>query len=104
MLFRENIDVLKIDVGEKIFFEFLEWSLNINLFCVRLLIIYCLFYFNLYLVFLKMFFDEFVLYMESIILILELFIIMGDFNIYVNNVNDFDVCEFLDLLVLFGLK
>ena len=29
---------------------------------------------------------------------------MGDFNIHVNDVNDFDACEFLDLLTSLGLK
>ena len=36
LLFRENIDVSKIDAGEKTSFEFSEWSLNTNSFRARL--------------------------------------------------------------------
>ena len=40
LLFRENIDVSKIDAGDKTSFEFSEWSLNTNSFRARLSIIY----------------------------------------------------------------
>ena len=36
LLFRENIDVSKIDAGKKTSFEFSEWSLNTNSFRARL--------------------------------------------------------------------
>ena len=68
MLFRENIDVSKIDAGEKTSFEFSEWSLNTNSFRARLSIIYRPPYSNLHPVSLKTFFDDFASYMESIIL------------------------------------
>ena len=88
LLFRENIDVSKIDAGEKTSFEFSEWSLNTNSFRARLSIIYRPPYSNLHPVSLKTFFDDFALYMESIILAPEPLIITGDFNIHVNNTND----------------
>ena len=97
LLFRENIDVSKIDEGERTSFEFLEWSLNTNSFRARLSIIYRPPYSNLHPVSLKTFFDDFASYMESIILTPEPLII-SDFNIHVNNTNDSDACEFLDLL------
>ena len=104
LLFRENIDVSKIDAGEKTSFEFSEWSLDTNSFRARLSIIYRPPYSNLHPVSLKTFFDEFASYMESIILTSEPLIITGGFNIHVNNVNDSDACEFLDLLASLGLK
>ena len=104
LLFRENIDVSKIDAGEKTSFEFSEWRLNTNSFRARLSIIYRPPYSNLHPVSLKTFFDDFALYMESIILAPEPLIITGDFNIHVNNTNDSDACEFLDLLASLGLK
>ncbi|XP_068704868.1 uncharacterized protein [Montipora foliosa] len=104
LLFRENIDVSKIDADEKTSFEFSEWSLNTNSFRAMLSIIYRPPYSNLHPVSLKTFFDEFASYMESIILTPEPLIITGDFNIHVNNVNDSDACEFLDLLASLGLK
>ena len=104
MLFRENIDVSKIDVREKTSFEFSEWSLNTNSFRARLSIIYRPPYSNLHPVSLKTFFDDFASYMESIILKPEPLIITGDFNIHVNNTNDSHAYEFLDLLASLGLK
>ncbi|XP_068713260.1 uncharacterized protein [Montipora foliosa] len=104
LLFRENVDVSKIDAGEKTSFEFSEWSLKTNSFRARLSIIYRPPYSNLHPVSLKTFFDEFASYMESIILTPEPLIITGDFNIHVDNVNDSDACEFLDLLASLGLK
>ena len=103
LLFRENIDVSKIDEGERTSFEFLEWNLNTNSFRARLSIIYRPPYSNLHPVSLKTFFDDFASYMESIILTPEPLII-SDFNIHVNNTNDSDACEFLDLLASLGLK
>ena len=104
LLFRENIDVSKIDAAERTSFEFSEWSLNTNSFRARLSIIYRPPYSNLHPVSLKTFFDDFASYMESIILTPEPLIITGDFNIHVNNTNDSDACEFLDLLASLGLK
>ena len=68
LLLRENIDVSKVDEGEKTSFEFSEWSLNTNSFRARLSIIYRPPYSNLHPVSLKTFFDDFASYMESIIL------------------------------------
>ena len=92
LLLRENIDMSKIDAGEKTSFEFSEWRLNTNSFRARLSIIYRPPYSNLHPVSLKTFFDDFALYMESIILAPEPLIITGDFNIHVNNTNDSDAC------------
>ena len=75
LLFRENIDVSKIDAGEKTSFEFSEWSLNTNSFRARLSITYRPPYSNLHPVSLKTFFDDFASYMESIILTPEPLII-----------------------------
>ena len=102
--FRENIDVSKIDAGEKTSFEFSEWSLNTDSFRARLSIIYRPPYSNLHPVSPKTFFDDFASYMESIILTPEPLIITGDFNIHVNDTNDSDACEFLDLLASLCLK
>ena len=92
LLFRENIDVSKIDAGEKTSFEFSEWSSNTNSFRARLSIIYRPTYSNLHPVSLKTFFDDFASYMKSIILTSEPLIITGDFNIHVNNTNNSDAC------------
>lgn len=45
--------------------------------------VYCLFYLVDYLIFLRVFFDEFLLYFEGIVMILGILLIIGDFNFYV---------------------
>ena len=75
-----------------------------NSFRATLTIIYRPPYSNLHLVSPRTFFDDFALYMESIILAPEPLIITGDINIRVNNANDSDAWEFLDLLASLGLK
>lgn len=55
LFFKKNIEVKKIDVGEKILFEFFEWCVCYNLFKVRLFIIYCFLYFFVYLVIVNIF-------------------------------------------------
>ena len=106
LLFRENIDVSKVDAGEKTSFEFSEWSLNTNSFRARLSIIYRPPYSNLHPVSLKTFFDDFASYMESIIVTPEPLIITGDFNIHMLIIRTIlmHACEFLDLLVSLCLK
>ena len=90
--------------GEKTSFEFSEWSLSMNSFRDRMSIIYRPPYSSQHLMTLNTFVGEFATYLESIILVPEPLIVIGDFNIHVNDTNDPNACEFLDLLVSMGLK
>lgn len=83
-MYKDVIVVLKVEYGEKELFELLEWWIVIGIFKLRLVFLYCLLYFEEYFVFMVIFFSEFLGFMEFIILVLELFIILGDFNIYVD--------------------
>lgn len=49
------------------------------------------------------FFEEFFDYFEFIIFLFEFFLIIGDFNIYVNVVGDFYRLKFFELLEIMGL-
>lgn len=51
-----------------------------------------------------MFFIEFFEYLEFVVFFKENLLILGDFNIYVDNIYDFDVIKFLDFLEFFGFK
>lgn len=65
LLFKENIEVKKIDAGEKTSFEFSEWCVNSNLLRARLLIIYRPPYSAAHPVTLNTFFHDFSTYLES---------------------------------------
>ena len=81
LLFRENVEVKKIDAGEKTSFELSEWSLSSNSFRATLSIIYrppCSAQLP---VTLNTFMEEFATYLESYISVPEPLIVTGDLNI-----------------------
>lgn len=55
-------------------------------------------------VFVNVFFDEFVVYLEFIIVCCENFVIVGDFNFYRGDLFDYDVMKFIELLEIFGFE
>lgn len=69
---------------------------------LKIIGIYWLFYFEVYLVFVNVFFEEFFVYLENIVMCFEVLFIFGDFNFYFDSYIDFDVDKFLDLLEIFG--
>lgn len=104
LLFKKNIEVKKIDAGEKTSFEFSEWCVCYNSFKVRLSIIYRPPYSSVHPVTVNTFLQDFSVYLESVILTSEPLIILGDFNIHVCPATTPEAVEFLDLLTSMGLK
>ena len=88
LLFRENIEVKKIDAGEKTSFELSEWSLSSKSFRATLSIIYRPPCSAQHPVILNTFMEEFATYLESFISVPEPLIVTGDLNIHVNDTND----------------
>ena len=85
--------------------EFSEWRLTQGSFRARLVILYRPPYSAKHPATLRMFFDDFTVFLESIILSPEPLIITGDFNIHVNQTDvDSEAMEFLDILESMGLK
>ena len=88
LLYKEAIAVTKIDDGEKESFKFSEWKITSGSFKPRLVILYRPPYSEEHPVSTATFFNEFSAFMESIILVLDPLIIMGDFNIHVDRGTD----------------
>lgn len=101
-MFWEFIDVKLSDGKEMWFFEFFVFFC-INQYVIKVVCIYCLFYFEVYFIFIKVFFEDFLLYFESIVLVIEILLIIGDFNFYVDCLLYRNVKCFLEFLDIFGL-
>ena len=98
LLFRDNINVCKLESGSRISFEFSEYLVCTGSLRIRLVIIYRPPYSINHPVTVNSFIDEFSEYLESVILSNELLCLTGDFNIHVDDHNDPAACRFLDLL------
>ena len=84
LLYKDAIAVTKIDDGEKESFEFSEWKIASGSFKSRLVILYRPPYSEEHPVSMATFSNEFSAFMESIILVPDPLIIMGNFNIHVD--------------------
>ena len=87
-MFRDNINVCKLESGSRISFEFSEY----------LVLIYRSPYSINHPVTINSFIDEFSEYLEPVILCNDPLCLTGDFNIHVDDHNDPADCRFLDLL------
>lgn len=88
---RKGFVISKIFCIEKLFFELLEWFVDVRFIWLCIVIIYRLFFLFVYLVLISMFFVEFFYYFEFVVMINELLVFLGDFNIYVDVFMDMDV-------------
>ena len=98
LMFRDSLDVKKVDGKEFESFEFSEWLITGNSSNVRLVIIYRPPYSDDHPVTVTTFCAEFARYMESALLTKERLVIVGDLNIYVYDKVDSDALNFLDVL------
>ena len=98
LLFRDNINVCKLESGSRNSFEFSEYLVCTGSSRIRLVIIYRPPYSTNHPVTVNSFIDEFSDYLESVILSNDLVCVTGDFNIHVDDHNDPAACRFLDLL------
>ena len=105
LVYRDSLGIKKADAGEKESFEFSEWTVTSsssrNL---RVVIVYRPPYSDEHRVSTNVFFTEFSIYLESILLSKEQLLITGDFNIHVDAVDDPDSLKLLDLLESVGLR
>ena len=104
LLYKDTINVMKIDEGEKQSFEFSEWKIGTGSFRSRFIVLYRPPYSEKHPVTMGTFLAEFAAFIESIILAPEPLIVAGNFNIHVDCGNDCnDAVRFLDILQLMGL-
>ena len=98
LLFRDNINVSKLETVSRISFESSEYLVCTGSLRFRLAIIYRPPYSVNHPVTVNSFIDEFSEYLESVILSNDVLCLTGDFNIHVDDHNDSAACRFLDLL------
>ena len=98
LLFRDNINVCKLESGSRNSFEFSEYLVCTGSLRIRLVIIYRPPYSTNHPVTVNSFIDEFSEYLESVILCNDLLCLTGDFKIHVDGHNDPAACRFLHLL------
>ena len=104
LLYKDSVTIKKIEDGEKESFEFAECNITNASFTARLVVLYRPPYSEDHPVTIATFLAEFSAFMETIILVPEPLIIVGDFNIHVDcSDNCNDASNFLDLLQSFGL-
>ena len=105
LVYRSSLGIKKVDAEERASFEFSEWIVSSpSLHNLRIVIIYRPPYSDEHRVSTNAFFTEFSSYLESILLSKEQLLITGDFNIYVDIVDDPDSLKLLDLLESLGLR
>ena len=104
MLFNDNVDARDIDRGEVLSLEFSEWLVQYDSNRLRVIIIYRTPYSAVHPVTTCVFLEEFLNYLETVIMSSEPLFITGDFNIHVDVVRDSDAVLFLDLLASMGLE
>lgn len=104
LLIKSGIDAKKMDGGERRSFEFFEWTLRYGSNSLRIAVIYRIPYSQAHPVTTSVFFDEFITYLESIIMSPEPLLMTGDFNFHVDVHTDSDASRFQDLLSSMGLQ
>lgn len=87
---RNGYVISKVFCIKKLFFEVLEWFVDVRFIRLRIVIIYRLFFLFVYLVLISTFFVEFFDYFEFV-MFNELLVFLGNFNIYVDVFIDMDV-------------
>ena len=98
LLFRDNINVCKLESGSRNSFELSEYLVCTGSLRIQLVIIYRPPYSTNHPVTVNSFIDEFSEYLESVILCNDLLCLTGDFKIHVDGHNDPAACRFLHLL------
>ncbi len=103
LFFRNSFTVVKTDFGEKRSFEYSEWMVSWNNIKLKLCVIYHIPYSQAHPVSDATFMKEIEDYFDSVVLCNELLLIVGDFNIHVDDDSDYYGREFCDLFSGFGL-
>ena len=103
LLHRVGLDVNKVFSAERSSFEMSEWLVVFGSVRLRVVIVYRPTYSADHPVTTSVFFHEFSVYLESLVLCDELLLICGDFNVHVDFPSDADTIRLKDLLNSMGL-
>ncbi len=100
---RNAISVEKTDFGEKASFEYSEWIISWKNVRIKLCTIYHIPYSQAHPISDAVFLEEIQEYFDSVVLCNEKLLIMGDFNLHVEDKSDFYGKEFCAVLDSYGL-
>ena len=103
LLYRDGLDVNKVFSAERSSFEVSEWLVVFGSVRLRVVIVYRPTYSAEHPVTTSVFFHEFSVYLESLVMCNELLLICGDFNIHMDVPSDADTIRLKDLLNSMGL-
>ena len=103
LLYRDGLDVNKVFSAERSSFEVSEWLVVFGSVRLRVVIVYRPKYSAEHPVTTSVFFHEFSVYLESLVMCNELLLICGDFNIHMDVRSDADTIRLKDLLNFMGL-
>ena len=105
LIFRDTLNVKKVDGGQKDSFEFSEWIVTSSPHNARIFIVYRPPYSEDHKVSTSVFFDEFSDCLKSLLLCKEQLLITGDFNIHTDKGHQDPISSiFLNLLESFNLQ
>ena len=103
ILVRDNYNIHLVQAIERNSFEVSEWNVSTNGKTSKFVVVYRPPYSDAHPISTSVFFDEFAVFLESIVMCTEVLVISGDFNFHVNQLDTVDARKFADLLESFGL-
>ena len=103
VFYNNSFKAEKLDFGEKRSFEFVEWTISWQNVRLKVFSIYHIPYSQSHPVTDATFLEEIQDYFENIVLCNERLLIVGDFNLHIDDISDQYGKEFLDVLDSFGL-
>ena len=104
VIFRDSFKVCGVDGTLRESFEASEWNFTAHGKTTKFIVVYRPPYSEAHPVTPCVFFREFALYLENVVLCPEILIIAGDFNFHMDDPSDADVKKLNDLLETFGLS
>ena len=103
LMFKSMMRTKLVDASEYRSFESSEWNITLQSHVIKLVAVYRPPSATALYVPSSLFFEEFSIYLESVVTSTELLLISGDFNFHLNSAEDNNTKKFCDLLETFGL-
>ena len=103
IMLRDKFKLTLVEGKERLSFESSEWNVSANVKTTKFVIVYRPPYSEAHPVPTSVFFDEFAVYLEDVVMCPEVLVIAGDFNLHIDDPKNADTRRFFELLETFGL-
>ena len=103
IMLRDTFKLTPVEGKEGLSFESSEWNVSANGKTTKFVIVYRPPYSEAHPVPTSVFFDEFAVYLEGVVMCPEVLVIAGDFNLHIDDRENADTRRFVELLETFGL-